>query len=730
VFKFYPQHNQMDCGPACLQMLANHYGRKYSLSYLREKSYVSKNGVSLLGITDAATLIGFRTLSAKLNINQFIEKAPLPCILHWNQNHFVVLYDIEKKNKNIRFRIADPGHGLLTMNKDTFVQNWITEKNEEGVALFLQPSDMPVLGNGAFGQISPRYQLLYKYLSPFKGDFFKLFLTLLTGSILTLILPFLTQILIDKGVGSGNLHLSFIILLAQLFLFLGTVISEVIRNQVLLVMGTRVGIVIMSDFLKKLMSIPLFFFDTKLMGDFNQRIQDQGRIESFLTSQGLLTFFSLLNFLVFFVVLGFYKITILLVYLLLTIISIFWIYYFLGKRKILDYVSFQYKAESKESTFEILNGIHEIKLNDYAQVKTSQWEKIQINLFKVNQKALVLDQYQAVGYNVINQVKNIVVMYLVVKGVIRNEMTLGAMLSVSYIMGQMNGPLTQLLSFIRSFQDAKISLDRLEEIHNEENEEKPGQLIPDQQYNGTEGIVLSDLSFRYAGPRSPLVIDNISIHIPKGKTLAIVGASGSGKTTLMKLLLKFYDAYSGYISVEESNLATLSSKYWRKRCGAVLQDGYIFSDTIENNIVTGNESLCIKKLTQAVEIANLTQFIAEMPLGFQTRVGAGGNGLSGGQKQRILIARAIYKNPDYLFFDEATSSLDAANEKVIVDNLNHYLLGRTAVVIAHRLSTVKKADHIVVMDCGKIAECGTHEQLVLKKGLYFELIKNQLELGD
>lgn len=720
----------MDCGPACLQMIAKHYGKKYSLSYLRDKSYVTKNGVSLLGIADTAKIIGFKTLTAQLSLKDLTNNAHLPCILYWNQNHFVVLYDVVNKDNDYIFKVADPAHGLLAFDNLEFKKNWLVGNDEVGFVLFLNPPDYSLHDIKYEEKKTNSFKLLYTYLRPFKRDFFNFFVCLLTGSILTLILPFLTQILIDQGVSTRDLSISFIILLAQLFLFLGSTLSDVIRNQVLLVTGTKIGATIMSDFLKKLMNIPLSFFDTKLMGDFNQRIQDQERIEIFLTSQGLLTFFSLINFLVLFIVLGFYDVKILIVYLIITSISMVWMLHFLKGRKILDYVRFQHKAESQDSTFEILNGIQEIKLNDFVSAKTSQWERIQISLFRINQKILTLDQYQIVGYNVINQLKNIIVMYLAVQGVIKNELTLGGMISITYIMGQMNGPLTQLVTFFRSYQDAKISLDRLDEIHREEDEEKVEQSGILIESNKSEGINITNLSFQYAGPRSPKVIDNLNINIPKGKITAIVGSSGSGKSTLLKLLLKFYNNYEGSISAEGIDLLNLSAKQWRSNCGAVMQDGYIFSDTIENNIATGNEPIDVFRLTEATRISNLTDFIESLPLGFNTKIGSAGNGLSGGQKQRILIARAIYKNPGYLFFDEATSSLDAVNEKMIVDNLNNYLIGRTAVIIAHRLSTVKNADQIIVLHEGKIVEAGNHDNLVNVKGYYFNLIKNQLELGS
>ena len=562
-----------------------------------------------------------------------------------------------------------------------------------------------------------------------------MFLLLLLGSALTLVFPFLTEALIDKGVNAKDLNFIFVILLAQLGLFLGSIIFSVFRNWLMLYVGTHLSITIISDFLKKMLKLPIKFFDTKLMGDFQQRIQDNDRIEEFLTSQSLNTFFSIITFSVFFGVLWYYDVKILLVYFFLTALSIGWSFYWLKKRRILDYFRFQQRSENQESIYEMLNGVTEMKLNQFEDFKIKEWENIQQKLFKLNTRILKLDQIQLSGFEFFNQLKNIIVTFLAATYVVQGSMTLGMLLSISYIIGQMNSPVNQLVGFFRSLQDAKLSLERLNEVQNHEPEEnKELKQITTQsnykKYGIEKGIYLKNLSFQYEGPKSPYVLKDINLHIPEGKITAIVGASGSGKTTLMKLLLRFYDPIKGEIFYNHDNILNLSPKSIRENIGVVMQDGYIFSDTIERNIATADKEINKKQLKKAVQTANIEEFVESLPLKYNTKIGAAGNGLSGGQKQRMLIARAVYKNPHYIFFDEATSALDAENEKIIHDNLQEFFKGKTVIIIAHRLSTVKNADNIVVLKHGEIIEQGTHLQLVNKKAEYFNLVKNQLELGN
>lgn len=729
--KFIAQHDQMDCGPACLAMVSQYFGKKFNLAFFRDKSYISREGVSLLGIKEAAESVGLETTAFTSELEE-IDESMLPCILHWNQNHFVLLYEITTRyfTNDVQYKIADPGHGLITISEDKLRKSWLTG-NDKGVALHLKPTPK-------FYEIEEKkdpkmnFQSIVGYLAPFKRQFFYLGLLLFLGTATTLVFPILTQKLIDDGVTKKNIDIIFYILLAQLFFYLGNILFEVLRNWITLKIGTKINIKIISDFLSRLLKLPAKFFDTKMMGDFHQRIQDHERIEQFLTSQSLFTLFSIISFSVFFGILWFYDFTILLVYVILTVISVAWSVFWLEKRKALDYFRFQQRSETQESIYEIINGVSELKLNQFEDYKRAEWESIQQKLYKTNVRILRLNQIQLSGFEFINQVKNILVTFLAAYAVVNNKMTLGALLSVSYIIGQMNSPINQLITFFRSLQDAKLSLMRLHEVQDHKEEEqthfKPlkfNEVIPSEK-----GIRFTSLSFQYEGPKSPLVLDSINLFIPHGKITAIVGASGSGKTTLMKLLLRFYDPSRGEINYNDESILNISPRSIRENCGVVMQDGYIFSDTIERNIATGDEIIDRQRLEHSVKIANIKTFIDNLPLRFKTKIGASGSGISGGQKQRILIARAVYKNPNYIFFDEATSALDAENEMVIHNNLHEFFKGKTVVIIAHRLSTVKNADQIIVLKNGQILEEGSHIELVEKKNEYYNLVKNQLELGN
>ncbi|MFC6247153.1 peptidase domain-containing ABC transporter [Flavobacterium psychroterrae] len=721
----------MDCGPACLSMIASFYKKNYSLRFLRDHSFISREGVSLLGITEAAQRIGFETVSAQLTVEE-LQEMQLPCILHWNKNHFVVLSKISTNSftKKKLFTIADPGHGFISLNQEKFNKAWFSDANT-GVALFLEPTEefykkIPQ----KIEKLSVKYIL--SYLIPYKKKFILLFFMLLLGSGLTLIFPFLTQSLIDNGVNKKNMSFITLILLAQLGLFLGSITIEIIRNSIMLFVGTKISITIISDYLKKILNLSVQFFDSKMTGDFAQRIQDNEKIEHFLTSQSLVTFFSMMTFSVFFGVLWYYDFKILEVYLILTILSIAWSFYWLRKRKVLDYFHFQQRSENQESILEIINGVTEMKLNQFEDFKRNEWEKIQQKLFRTNIRILKLDQFQLSGFEFLNQLKNILVTFLAASYVVKGSMSLGQLLSVSYIIGQMNAPINQLITFFRSLQEAKLSLERLNEVQNhpDEEEERLMKLDTVNSKSPILGIMFEHVNFQYEGPKSPYILKNINLFVPEGKITAIVGSSGSGKTTLMKLLLKFYTPTTGSIFYNSNNIHDISPKSIRQSCGVVMQDGFIFSDTIERNIATGDESINDEKLKMAVKIANIENFIEALPLKYNTKIGASGNGISGGQKQRILIARAVYKNPHYIFFDEATSALDAENEKIIHDNLQEFFKGKTVVIIAHRLSTVKNADNIIVLKDGEIVENGNHQELVSNRASYFNLVKNQLELGN
>ncbi|GAE64897.1 putative ABC transporter ATP-binding/permease protein [Chryseobacterium indologenes NBRC 14944] len=715
-------------------MIASHYGVDFGLQYLRDKSFMTKEGVSLLGICEAAEKIGMKTVAVKSQL-KYVDNSLLPCILHWNQNHFVVLRKISKNvfTRKPVFKIADPGHGYINLSEEKLKKSWISGE-EKGVVLFLEPTE-------EFYKQSSRQEkkisvkFLLNHLKPYKRQMLQMLLLLLFGTITTLVFPVLTQKLMDEGVSKKDLSVISYILIAQLAFFLGNIIFNIFRNWIMLIVGTNINIRIISDFLKKLLKLPIKFFDTKLMGDFSQRIQDHERIESFLTSQSLITLFSAITFTVFFGVLWYYDFTILLVYVALTAISVLWSLFWMKKRKVLDYFRFQQRSENQESIYEIINGVSEMKLNQFENYKRKKWEEIQQKLLKVNIRILKLDQIQLSGFEFINQLKNIIVTFLAASFVVKGSMTLGELLSVSYIIGQMNSPVNELIQFFRSLQDAKLSLSRLHEVHDYAEEEKEYHVpLLSEKYtrqNGIErGIYFKNVSFQYEGPRSPYVLKNINLFIPEGKITAIVGASGSGKTTLIKMFLKFYEPVEGDVFFNHLNAQDISPKDLRENCGTVMQEGYIFSDTIERNIAAGDENIDYEKLEKALHIANIKSFVEELPLGLKTKIGASGNGISGGQKQRILIARAVYKNPYFIFFDEATSALDADNEKIIHDNLQSFFKGKTAVIVAHRLSTVRNADQIIVLKHGEIVEKGSHEELVSRKSDYYNLVKNQLELGN
>lgn len=731
-FKLTRQVDAMDCGPSCLRMVAESHGQIYPLEYLRENCFLTRDGVSLLGISEAAEKIGFHTMAVKVNISKLIDDAPLPCILHWNQNHFIVLYRIH----GAIFYIADPSHGLLKLSENEFKKSWLNS-SLNGVALLLETTpkfhEISIEENLNF-KPQTGFLFLAKYLKPYKTFIFQIFLSMIVGSGLSLILPFLTQSLVDKGINHKNVSFVKLILISQLVLFVVSTAVNIIRSWLSLHMNARLNILTISDFLIKLMHLPISYFDSKLVGDIQQRIGDHARVQTFLTGSALTTLFSIINLIVFAFILGYYSASILAVFLLSSLMGVGWILLFLKRRKRLDYVRFQRMGDNQNVMFEMITAMQEIKLNNCETQKRWGWEKVQAKLFHLNIKSLVLGQYQQVGSVFLNQTKNILISYISAREVIAGNMTLGMMMSVSYIIGQMNSPVDSLLTFIQGAQDAKISLDRLGEIHSKEDEDSnvlQSSRVNELCVNGEDSAILvKEASYQYEGPKSPYAVKNINLKIPKGKVTAIVGASGSGKTTLVKLLLQFYKPTEGAIFIDNVDLQKILPKVWRSNCGSVMQEGYVFSDTIANNIALGVEKVDHNKLKHAVEVANIKEFIDELPLNYNTKIGLSGSGISSGQKQRILIARAVYKNPDFLFFDEATSALDANNEKVIINNLDEFFKDKTVVIVAHRLSTVKHADQIVVLEKGEIREVGTHNDLVKKSGLYYELIKNQLELGQ
>ncbi len=705
-------------------MMAQFYGKEYSLDFVSELCFLSKDGVSLLNIKEAAEDLGFDALPVNISLDSLVRSGRLPCILHWNQEHFVVLYDVRKK-----FVIGDPANGLFKLDKDTFLRSWAATQDGKGTALLLEPT-AAFYEHDTSAVKNKSYYFSFQYLRPYRKYILQIVMGMALTSVISLAFPFLTQVLIDVGVSDKNISFVYLILLSQIFLFIGDASLTNIRAWLMLYISKRISYHIIADFLTKLFKLPIKFFDSKKVGDFAQRIDDHHRIERFLTSSILNTLFSLVNILIFTVILGIYNLKILGTYILLNIAGVCWILIFQRRRQRLDYKLFGNKRENIDKFYEIITGMQEIKLYGGEQVKLEEWGEIQNEYFKLNGNELALEQYQNSGFMFFNNLKNILISFIAVTSVIKGDLTLGALLSISYIVGQTNGPIQYFIDFVKSSQDARLSMDRLQEVHQIENEEgeTPAE-VPAKVPLIHGDIRLQDVSFQYEGRHSRFVLKNISFVIPRGKITAVVGTSGSGKSTLMKLLLKFYLPVAGNIELGNRDLRDISPGQWRKQCGTVMQEGYVFNDTICRNISMSGAEFDRDRMTSALEIASLSEFIEELPLGYYTKVGDAGSGISGGQRQRILIARAVYKNPDYLFFDEATSSLDSNTERAIMDNLKSFFKGKTVLVVAHRLSTVKNADQIIVLDDGEIVEMGTHSTLTRRKGKYFELVRNQLELG-
>lgn len=718
-------------------MIVKHYGGSFNINSIRTDCALNREGVSLLGISKAAEELGFKSVGGRLSFSSLASEALLPCIVHWSQNHFVVVYKVKNQKKgDCTIYVADPGKGLVSYTKEEFCEHWVSTKTngeEKGIVLLLEPTNQFYTQNDTETVLTQsRMAFLWSYLKKYKRFFTQLILGLLLGSLLQLIFPFLTQAVVDTGIGGKDIGFVWLVLMAEMMLLFSRTAIEFIRSKILLHISTRINISLISDFFIKLMKLPMNFFDTKQMGDLLQRIEDHRRVEQFLTSSSLSLLFSFFTFLVFGVVLVFYNLGVFAVFLFGTLLYAGWIVLFLEKRRLLDYKFFEQAGRNRNVTYQLIDGMQEIKLQGCEQRKRWEWEDVQADLFKVNLQALNLQQVQQAGSITINEVKNILITVLAATSVIQGNMTLGMMLAVQYIIGQLNSPVEQLIHFVYSWQDVSISLDRMNEIHTETNEENAERTRSSYTEESTDGhsLAIKDLSFKYNIYSSKNILSDINLLIPNGKVTAIVGASGSGKTTLIKLLLGFYEPLSGSIQIGSANLSECNLGWWRSQCGAVMQEGYLFSDTIAKNIAISDDNPNIERIRHAARVANIADYVEALPLAYNTMIGQDGQGISQGQRQRILIARVIYKNPMFVFLDEATNALDANNEQAITDNLLDFYKGKTVIVVAHRLSTVRNADQIVVLNEGKIVELGTHEELIGKRGNYYGLIKNQLELGN
>ena len=726
-FPFVKQPDGMDCGPACLKMIAEYHKMSFSLESLRKRCYITREGVSFLGLSEAADSLGFRTIGVKIPFEMLSENVPLPCIVYWRQKHFIVIYKISKD----KIWVADPAVGHMKYSHEEFIKNWastIADGKPVGLVLIIEPT--PALYEKENEkEMVHGFRFLFKYFRLYRKYFYQLILGLVLGSCIQLVIPFLTQSIVDIGLNNNDISFIYLILFAQLALVFGRMSVEFIRSWLLLHIGSRVNVAIISGFLQKLMSLPVAFFDTKLTGDILQRIEDNNRIEEFLTSASLSILFSFFNLVVFGIVLAIFNIKILAMFLAGSALYIIWVSLFMKSRARLDQERFRKMSISGSKLINIVNGMQEIKLTQSELAMRWDWEKVQASLFGLKVRGLGLLQYQSAGATFINEITNVIITIIAATSVLNGNMTLGMMLAVQFIIGQLNVPVSQIINFFRMAQDARMSLDRLAEVHHMENEE-PDPEMKVRKLPERKDIYINNLSYQYEGPRSPYVLKDVDLFIEENKITAIVGTSGSGKTTLLKMLLGFYQPVAGEILVGDTRLSNLSLRLWRAKVGAVMQDGFLFPDTIAFNIAPGTEEVDVDRLVNAAETANIRGFIESLPLSYNTKIGASGHGLSEGQKQRLLIARVVYKNPEIIIFDEATNSLDTNNEKVIVENLSGFFEGKTVLVVAHRLSTVRNADKIVVLDAGRIIETGNHESLISRKGPYFNLVRNQLELGN
>lgn len=726
------QHDAMDCGVACISMICEWYGIYAPIPDLKKSCVPTKEGVSLKRISTTLEELGFNVVGGRATIKLLVEKAVLPVILHWSQNHFVVLFKITNKHGKYVFHVSDPAVGVITYTQEEFEKKWIstrTHDEDKGIALFIY-NNQNVWGKQSFQKSTKKYRPAVVQLMPYFGRYKYFFLLLVCGyiiiSLLQLILPYLTQSIVDVGIANKDLSIITLILIAQLMLLIGATSVRMVNNWITLHISTRVSISLISDFLIRLVKSPMEFFDHKKIGDTVQRIGDHDRIENFITTQSLSLLYSIITLVVFSIVMLTYNVKIFIVFLAFSTVYFVWLLIFMKKRKVLDYKFFGISSASQGATYQLISGIQEAKLQNNTQEQRWKWEDIRVDLFDANIEQLKLSQKQQIGSTFINESKNIVITIIAASLVINGSITLGMMLAIQYIIGQLSVPVIQIANYIYNIQDVKISLERINEIKNHltENADRHNSLnITDNS------IKIKNLSFRYEDS-SVDVLKNINLTVDNNETVAIVGSSGSGKTTLLKLILQYYLPQNGCIEMGGTDLRDVNVQSLWDRCGVVMQDGYIFSDTIAKNIATSTDEIDLSRLKYAADMARLSPFIESLPLKYNTIVGDDGRSLSSGQRQRLLIARAIYKNADFLFFDEATNALDATNEKFILQNINQFIHNKTALIIAHRLSTVKHADKIVVLEDGYVVESGTHDELISNKSYYYNLVKNQLELNN